>query len=169
MLKIACHMLLGMSLFLVLGGTSLAETEKTFWGRYIELQESRRLNREDAVAKYNYCPTGGCVLRLEGVELKPKSIRPGDNILINTSYTVLTPERVGIPVRLTREIFYQGKSLGKFTTTDSRVENGTWNKQGSYDLPAEASPGIYSLRTRVSTGYGFDEKTVQFAVEPKSR
>ena len=33
--------------------------------------------------------------------------------MLTTTYTILTPEQVALPVAITREIFYHGKSLGK--------------------------------------------------------
>jgi hypothetical protein len=164
--------LLGLSLVLVAGGVlglsaaraqiSVGDLLTGKWGQY---REDIRLNREDAVAKYSYCPTGGCLVRLESVEVVPVRARKGETLTLITSYTILTPEQVAIPVTVSREIFYQGKSLGKVKDIASRRLNGTWRHDIDFTLPANAAPGVYTLVTKVSTGYGQDEKSALFTVE----
>ena len=41
------------------------------WGVYNGDREASRLGREEIVARENYCSTSGCVLRLDGVEVRP--------------------------------------------------------------------------------------------------
>jgi hypothetical protein len=168
MLKKGCGWLLGLGLILVLGGcafngpTISSPVGGLKLGSY---REEMRLSREDAVAKYNYCPTGGCVVRLESVEVKPSQAHKGEDLTLTTSYTILTPEQVAIPVTISREMFFQGKSLGKVKDTDTRNYNGTWSHQTDISLAADAAPGIYTIVTQISTGYGQDQKSVQFGVE----
>lgn len=141
-----------------------AASEFTYsnWGQY---RQEMHLNREDAVARYNYCPTGGCVVRLESTDVKPSRAFKGETLTLTTSYTILTPEQVGIPITISREIFFQGKSLGKTSDFDDRNFNGTWSQQASFSLPANAASGIYTVVTRISTGYGSDQKRLDFTVE----
>jgi hypothetical protein len=160
-----------LSLLMLIGATfwdvaASAQVFKDFsFGRWGESRESLKLNREEAVSRYNYCPTGGCVVRLDSLELRPMAARKGETLTLTTTYTILTPEKVAIPVVITREILYQGNSLGKARGVDTRNYNGTWNQQIDFTLPTNASPGIYTLVTRVSTGYGSDQKSIQFTVE----
>ncbi len=146
-------------------GTAAQLFQDWTFGRWGESRETLRLNREEAVAKYNYCPTGGCVVRLDGVDLRPLAARRGETLTLTTTYTILTPEKLAIPVVITREIFYQGKSLGKTKAIETRKHNGTWNQQIDFSLPPDARRGIYTLTTRVSTGYGSAAKSLQFTVE----
>ena len=95
------------------------------WGAFGASREESRLGREDIIAREGYCPTGGCVLRLDKVEVKPNRARKGGTVMLSTTYTILTPEQVSLPVAITREIFYQGKSLGRTKSMESRVYNGT--------------------------------------------
>ncbi|MBW1917327.1 MAG: hypothetical protein JRI57_04805 [Deltaproteobacteria bacterium] len=131
------------------------------WGRY---QEQIKLSREDAVAKYNYCPTGGCVVRLEEVEIRPKWVKPGDSITLTTSYTILTPEKLAIPVTISRAVRYQGQSVGQTKVTETRTPNGTWENQVDINLPPQAEPGTYTLVVKVTTGYGMAQKSATFTV-----
>lgn len=132
------------------------------WGQY---REQIQLSREQAVAKHNYCPTGGCVVRLEAVQVQPRQARPGDTVTLTASYTILTPEQVAIPVSITRRVEYQGKSVGEVKVIETRNRNGTWANQAEFHLPAEAPSGSYTVDTRVSTGYGMAQKSAAFWVE----
>lgn len=135
------------------------------WALWGNSRNYHRLNREEAVARENYCPTGGCVIRLDKVSVLPRRVRPGDTLLLQTSYTLLTPEKVGIPVSITREIFFQGRPLGKTRSIDSSIYNGAYDQEVNFKLPADAKPGVYTLVTVVSTAYGQDQRTIEFRVE----
>ena len=131
------------------------------WTRY---QTQKEQAREQAVARYNYCPTGGCVVRLEDVQISPSRAEKGDTLTLTTTYTILTPENVPIPLTISRNLLYQGKSLGQVKAMNARNKNGTYTQKIDFTLPAGAVPGIYTLVTRISTGYGQDEKMLEFSV-----
>jgi hypothetical protein len=135
------------------------------WGAFGASREESRLGREDIIAREGYCPTGGCVLRLDRVEVKPNRVRKGGTLTLATTYTILTPEHIALPVSITREIFYQGKSLGQTKSIESRVYNGTRIQQVDFTLPANAAPGIYQLITKISTGYGTAQDRTDFQVD----
>ena len=162
---------LGLAICLVyLWGAAPAGAQAIFdatsaWGfRWGEPRETRQGTREQAVAKYNYCPTGGCVLRLDDVQVRPFRARKGESLTLVTAYTILTPEQVAIPVSVSREIFFQGQSLGKTKEMESRKANGTWTQEINFSLPANAAPGDYTVVTTVSAPYGMDSKNAQFSV-----
>jgi hypothetical protein len=133
-----------------------------FWGTN---REESRMGREDIIAREGYCPTGGCVLRLDKVEIKPNRARKGATLKLSTTYTILTPEQVSLPVSITREIFYRGKSLGRTKSMESRVYNGTRTQEIDFTLPATASPGLYQLITKITTGYGTALDRTDFQVD----
>ncbi len=135
------------------------------WGAYGGNREASRLGREELVARENYCSTSGCVLRLDGVEVRPTKCRSGQTVVLSTTYTILTPDAVAIPVAITRDIYFQGKSLGRTKNIESRKLNGTWNQEIDFTLPANAAAGLYTLKTKVTTGYASDQKETQFRVE----
>ena len=173
MRKYGFHYLVCFGLML-LAGLSLnvpeARTQPGFlsdytWGAFGASREESRLGREDIIAREGYCPTGGCVLRLDKVEVKPNRARKGATLLLSTTYTILTPEQVGLPVSITREIFFQGKSLGRTKSIESRVYNGTRTQEINFTLPATATSGSYQLVTKISTGYGTAMDSTDFQVE----
>jgi hypothetical protein len=131
------------------------------WGTYKDIMRS---SREDAIAKHNYCPTSGCVVRLDKLAVIPNQVQKGREAAIVLTYTVLTADDTGIPVTITREMFFQDKSLGKTSSRNMRTPNGTFEQQVAFTLPDNSPPGPYTLKTRVSTGYGQDEKIVNFNV-----
>jgi hypothetical protein len=131
------------------------------WTRY---QTQKLQAREEAVARHNYCPTGGCVIRLEEVQIKPKRATRGDTLTLTTTYTILTPENVPIPLTISRELLLGGKSLGRVQAMNANNKNGTYVQNIDFTLPADAEPGTYTVVTRVSTGYGMDEKPLEFSV-----
>jgi hypothetical protein len=134
------------------------------WGAWGASREASRLGREDTIAREGYCPTGGCVLRLEKVQVLPPSGRRGDTLALVTTYTVLTPEQIALPITITRDIIFQGKSLGRTKSMESRQLNGTWTQEVDFKLPADAAPGTYTLNTKVATGYSQEQKSVEFQV-----
>ena len=131
------------------------------WNRF---QTQKVDEREAAVAKHNYCPTGGCVIKLEEVELKPVQVYRGATLFLTTKYTILTPENVPIPITISRELVYKGKSLGRVRAMNSNNANGTYVQTLNFTIPADAEPGVYTLVTRVSTGFGMGEKSIEFLV-----
>jgi len=135
------------------------------WGVYGGDREASRQGREDIVARENYCSTSGCVLRLDDVEVRPAKARGGQTMALATTYTILTPDAVAIPVAITRDIYFQGNSLGRTKNIDMRKLNGTWLQEVDFTLPNNAKPGVYTLKTKVTTGYASAEKETQFQVE----
>lgn len=161
--------LIGLMLFQVSGCASetaiksaVGEFTYSNWGQY---RQEMQLSRENAVARYNYCPTGGCVVRLESTDVKPSRAYKGETLILSTAYTILTPEELAIPVTISREIFFKGNSLGKTENFSGRNFNGTWRQQASFSLPANAATGIYTLVTTINTGYGSDKKSLEFTVD----
>lgn len=131
------------------------------WTRW---QTQKQQAREEAVARHNYCPTGGCIIRLEKVEIDPVRATKGDTLTLTTIYTILTPEDVPIPITITRELLYKGKSLGRVQAMNADNKNGTYVQNIDFTLPADAAPGTYTVVTRITTGYGMDEKPLEFTV-----
>ncbi len=166
--------LIGLSLIILMGlsyvnreaGAQVIKTPvgEYTWGYFGGSRESLGMSREDVIVREGSCPTGGCILKLNEVEVRPPRARKGDTLALTTVYTILTPEQVALPVTISREIFFQGKALGKTRSIDSSRLNGSWTQEVDFTLPADALPGTYTLRTKVSTGYGFAQKDVTFEV-----
>lgn len=135
------------------------------WGAFGGDREASRQGREDIVARENYCSTSGCVLRVESVEIRPDKCKGGQKVVLATTYTILTPDAVAIPVAIMREISFQGNSLGRTKSLDMRKLNGTWLQEVDFTIPNNAKPGLYTLKTKVTTGYASTEKETKFQVQ----
>jgi hypothetical protein len=131
------------------------------WTRW---QTQKKQAREEVASRKNYCPSGGCVIRLEDVQIDPKRATAGDTLTLITTFTILTPEDIPIPITISRELLYKGKSLGRVQAINSNNKNGTYVQNIDFTLPADSVPGTYTMVTRVSTGYGMDEKPLEFTV-----
>jgi hypothetical protein len=156
---------LGLSLVISVPRGQSGPMDDYSFGLWGTSREDSRIGREDIIAREGYCPTGGCVLRLDKVEVRPNRARQGATLRLATTYTILTPEQVALPVAITREIFYQEKSLGRTKSIESRVYNGTRTQEIDFTLPANAAPGIYQLITKISTGYGTAQDRTDFQVD----
>src|SRR5208337_245441 len=108
------------------------------FGTFGESRESNRLDREQLISRGDSCPSGGCVLRLDQVEVRPAKIGRGQTVVLATTYTILTPEQVAIPVTVSREISFQGRRLGETREIVSRRLNGTWNQEVDFTVPDNA-------------------------------
>jgi hypothetical protein len=157
----------------VLGGGHDARAQLNFldkpfgdftFGYYGASRETSRLGREDLIRREGSCPTGGCVLHLNQVQVLPPRGRGGDTLTLITTYSILTPEQVAMPITITREIMFQGRSLGRTKSMETRQLNGTWTQEVDFKLPDNAQPGTYTLNTKVSTGYAQEAKSVDFQV-----
>lgn len=167
-------LLIGLSLIILLGlfhanteaGPKAIKTPlgEYTWGTVGDSRESLGLSREEVIVREGSCPTGGCVLKINEVQVRPARAHKGNTLTLTTVYTILTPEQVAIPVSITREIFFQGKTLGQTKSMDSGKLNGSWTQEIDFTLPADARPGVYTLRTKVNTGYGAAQKDVTFEV-----
>jgi hypothetical protein len=162
-LSVLMWLALSLALFVPLG--QAGPLDNFTFGFYGNNRESLRLNREDVIAREGYCPSGGCVLRLDRVTIKPDHARKGATLLLTTTYTILTPAQVALPVVITREIFYHGKSLGQTKSIETRRQNGTWTQEINFTLPTNAASGIYRLETKITTGYGTAMDNTDFQVE----
>ncbi len=166
--------LLALSLLILLGlvfenAGARAQVIKTplgeyTWGTIGGSRESNLMSREDVIARQGPCPTGGCVLKLDEVGIRPARVHKGDTLTLTTTYTILTPEQESLPVSIIREVFFEGKSLGMTKSIDSGRLNGTWTQEVDFTLPADARPGVYTLRTKVTTGYGAEQKDTTFEI-----
>jgi hypothetical protein len=173
MQKKTCRYLVGLSFMLCLGlllsGLVIPAQAGPFsdftWGWYGNSREMHRQTRENLIAREGYCPSGGCVLRLDQVEIKPERARPGATLVLSTTYTILTPEQIALPVSITRDIYYQGKSLGRTKSVDMRRNNGTWTQEINFTLPPNATPGTYTLVTSINTAYGTARDSTEFQVK----
>lgn len=133
-------------------------------GHYLDEQEK---DRAQTSREYNYSSAQGTRLSIETVRANPATLSPGETVNINLTYAVLTPsENQQVPVKETREILLNGKSMGKTSIEISR-EGGTWKSTVPITLPANATPGQYRVIGSIeSPGIGTHRRETFFRVQP---
>ncbi len=116
---------------------------------------------------YNYDQTRRDLLKIESVSVRPKVARPGDEVNISVTYTILTRPGYRTEVREVREIRHEGQLIGKPETSSVR-RGGTWDSDMPITLPRDAEPGTYVVNTIIQTGNAGDQRETSFTVEPPS-
>jgi len=97
------------------------------------------------------------------VSAAPAAAEPGESITSQMEYVVVGSDKE-LEIAEEWEILKEGKRL---TTTSPRVESrgaGGWRVSVSIGLPRGAEPGIYVIRSRVSTGGLADVRDAGFTV-----
>ena len=114
---------------------------------------------------YNYKPSIGTLLEMEGVQLTPGTIKPGGTVEIRMSYAVLAPRPdEATNVTEIREIRYKGRLVGEPTVNVTR-DGGTYTSSVPITLPANAIPGTYTVKATVRTENESDSMQASFEVE----
>jgi hypothetical protein len=106
----------------------------------------------------------GYVVSVDNVTAYPGMASPGQQITLGADYTILTPDNMPVSATLTREIRYGGNLLGSPYQTAVTNTNGGYNDNVTYSLPNNASPGVYTVITRLSSSYGTSQRETSFSV-----
>jgi len=132
-------------------------------GNYHDQQEKNLAETRRSHLEYN--PARGTRIRIERVRTNPVTVAPGDTVEIQLTYAVLTPrEDVMVPVRESREILFNGSTVGE-ASVDIEREGGTWRSVVPITLPGNARPGSYRVVVSVeSRGGGKDIEEITFLV-----
>jgi hypothetical protein len=122
------------------------------------------------VYDYNYEEHVKDLLRIEDASCAPKVVRPGDEVSISATYTILTATRRPQMVHEVREVRFEGKLVAKPEVT-VRKAGGTWASSVPIRLPEDAEPGTYVVTMVVETDNAGDTRETTFRVsnEPSER
>ncbi|MFZ5448220.1 MAG: hypothetical protein ACOZFS_06240 [Thermodesulfobacteriota bacterium] len=140
----------------VLGGVGAA--------LYASHRNSEIRSSRAAAQAYNYQGQGN-VVSIDSVSASPSTVRPGQQVNLGMTYTILTPSNAPVSVNLSREIRYNGQMVGSPYQTTVSNANGTYNDSVSYALPSNASPGNYTVTSRVMSSYGTSQRDAMFTVQ----
>jgi hypothetical protein len=106
-------------------------------------------DREAATKATGYTPSQGVLAKIDRTSTTPQQLRPGDEITLQATYTVLAPpERAQIKVKETRTIFFNGQELGQLTR-EREVPAGSHDTEQPLALPPDAAEGRYLVQTVV--------------------
>jgi hypothetical protein len=140
----------------VLGGVGAA--------LYASHRNSEVRSSQAAAQAYNYQGQGN-VVSVDNVTASPSTVRPGQQVNLGMNYTILTPANSPVSVTLVREIRYGGNIVGSPYQTTVSNANGSFNDNVSYSLPSNATPGVYTVTSRVMSSYGTSQKDTSFSVQ----
>ena len=131
---------------------------------YASHRNSEMRSAQSAAQAYNYQGQGN-VVSVDNVTASPSTVRPGQQVNLGMNYTILTPDNAPVSVTLTREIRYGGNLVGSPYQTTVSNANGSFNDNVSYSMPSNATPGVYTVTSRVMSSYGTSQKDTSFSVQ----
>lgn len=121
-------------------------------------------SRAETDRKYNYQPSQGVTLRLEGASVEPRVARPGDQVRLLATYAVMTPSPADkVVVRETREIKFGNELVGKPEVKVTRG-GGTYTSKVPLILPQDAKAGKYRVYTTIELANSSDTRETTFEV-----
>ncbi len=107
--------------------------------------EARSSDQASTAQQYKHTPSQGTTVRIEGVEVHPAQIRPGEMVNMNMRFAVLTanPQQT-ILVSERRQIFFNDSVVGD-STLQAQRQAGTWTSSQPVTLPSNAQSGSYRV------------------------
>ena len=130
---------------------------------YASHRNSEIRSSQSAAQAYNYQGQGN-VVSVDNVTASPGMASPGQQVMLGVDYTILTPENAPVSATLVREIRYQGNLVGSPYQTTVTNANGSYNDTVTYSLPNNATPGVYTVVTRLMSSYGTSQRDASFTV-----
>jgi hypothetical protein len=136
-------------------------------GGYLYAQHRNNTIRDQQAAAqaYNYNPSQGNVVAVDSAVASPAVVRPGQQVNLGMTYTILTPSNNPTSVTLVREVRLGGQLVGQPYQTTVTNANGTFNDSVAYSLPSNASYGNYTVTSRVASSYGTGQREAYFSVQ----
>lgn len=136
------HALEGAAIGAAVGGAAGAVAHK--------IKSNKQREAAETQAAYNYQPAQGEMLRFEGAQVMPKSVRPGDMIEGRIQYAIMGTG-AGVSVQESRLLIRDGRVVAELSNETLTRTDGTWSSSQNFRLPNNQGPGLYTLETRVRT------------------
>jgi hypothetical protein len=135
---------------------------------YAVQKEQVLRDRQAAETKYRYGPEQGERVIIEAIEVAPNTVTNGDEVSLNTNFTVLTGNDQPVDMVVTQTITSQGRPVDKPLVDKASRKSGSYGISYSTKIPPNAPEGRFGLVTRVQAGNAMDEKTCEFIVAKKA-
>jgi hypothetical protein len=98
---------------------------------------------------YHYQSEHGIVLKVERGAAAPASLRPGSQVILAVTYTILAPPEVPpLVVKETRTIRFGDQDLRRLEKTVT-VAPGTYSSEQRLTVPPDAAEGSYNVTTTI--------------------
>jgi hypothetical protein len=131
---------------------------------YAEHRNSQTRSAQAAAQSHNYTPAQGNVVSIDRVDVTPSRVRAGQQVQLGMTYTILTPDNRPVAVTLVREVRLGGTMVGQPYQTTVNNTSGTYSDQVAYALPGNATPGTYTVTSRINSNYGSAQRDGSFNV-----
>lgn len=131
---------------------------------YAEHRNSEIRSSQAAAQAYNYQGQGN-VVSVDNATASPSAVRPGQQVNLGMNYTILTPSNTSVAITLQREVRYNGQLVGSPYQTTVTNANGSYSDTVGYSLPNNATPGTYTVTSRVTSSYGSSQRDSYFTVQ----
>ncbi|MGO9619827.1 MAG: YMGG-like glycine zipper-containing protein [Desulfobaccales bacterium] len=132
---------------------------------YAENRNSEIASSQAAAQSYNYNPSQGNLVKIDRVSVNPSVAHPGQQVNLETNYTILTPDNNPASVNLVWEVRYGGQLMGQPYQTTVNNANGSFTDSVEYALPNGAASGSYTVTSRVNSNYGGDQRDAYFSIQ----
>ena len=129
-----------------------------------DIKARKQREAQETATAYNYQPTQGELLRYEGAEVLPSSVRRGEMIQGRVTYALLGTG-AGVQVRESRVLMQGDRQIAELSNQNFTRTDGTWASTQDFRLPSNLSPGVYVLDTRVQTNQSSISGRANFVVE----
>jgi hypothetical protein len=132
---------------------------------YAQHRNSEISSQQTAAAAYNYQPSQGNVVNIDQVSASPSVVGRGQQVDLGMQYTFLTDSGAPMSVTLVREVYFHGQMVGQPYQTTVSNPNGSFSDSVAYSIPSNASPGNYTVISRVVSSYGSSQREAYFTVQ----
>ena len=103
----------------------------------------------DVYVAHGYQPEQGIVLKVERGATAPATLRPGSQVVLGVTYTILAPPEVPpLVVKETRTIRFGDQDLRRLEKTVT-VPPGTYSSEQRLTVPPDAAEGPYTVTTTI--------------------
>ncbi len=125
----------------------------------------KKKSAEETATKYDYKPSDGTVVRIEGTQMNPITLNRGETIKLEATYAIMAPSSESqVSVTESREVTFNGELVANPEITVQRT-SGTYTSSIPLMLPADAKTGTYKVITTIRTATGKDARQSSFTVK----
>ena len=134
--------------------------------KLVQYYSQKTATEEEEAKTYGYQPAQGTVIKIRNASAAPAQVSPGQKVTFETDYSVLAPPGTStVPVQESWELSKDGTLITKMPPKNEQREPAGWQSKASIDIPANATPGTYVVKTRVEAGTSYDERLAAFDVQ----
>ena len=134
--------------------------------KLVQYYSQKTRTEEEEAKTYGYQPAQGTIVKIRNASAAPAQVAPGQKVTFETDYSVLAPEGTSsVAVQESWELSKDGTVVATMPTKSEQREPAGWQTRASIDIPSNASPGTYTVRTRVEAGTSYDERLAAFVVQ----